>query len=103
MTSVERHKTERMSYRAHGPLRAQPGFTLFSPMYGDGSVYLIDMDGQVVHTWCLPYRPGLTGHLLDNGHLLYGGKVMEDLDCFEAWPRVKGGAVLEVEWQHSHL
>ena len=64
----------------------------------DGTVYLVDMEGTVAHTWRLPYRPGLYGHLLDNGHLFYGGKVMEDLTRFEAWPRFKGGAVLEVDW-----
>lgn len=100
MTAVDQNKIRRMrtGLVAHDPSRAQPGYTLFSPMFGDGSVYLLDMDGQVAHRWCLPYRPGLHGHLLDDGHLLYGGKVMEDLDRFEAWPRVKGGIVLEVDW-----
>ena len=83
---------------AHDPAQAQPGYTLFTPLSGDGTVYLVDMYGNVVHTWRLPYRPGLHGHLLRNGHLLYGGKVMHDLARFEAWPRVKGGAVLEVDW-----
>jgi hypothetical protein len=83
---------------AHDAARAQPGYTLFAPMYGDGTVYLVDMDGKVAHAWRLPYRPGLYGHLLPNGHLLYGGKIMEDLERFEAWPRFKGGAVLEVDW-----
>lgn len=100
MNTVEQQKILRMrtGLTACDPSRAQPGYTLFAPMYGDGSVYLIDMDGRVVHTWCLPYRPGLCGHLLGNGHLLYGGKILEDVDRFEAWPRVKGGAVLEVDW-----
>jgi hypothetical protein len=30
------------------------------------------------------YRPGLYGYLLDNGHVFYSGKVMEDLDRFAA-------------------
>src|SRR5256885_14619943 len=60
-------------------------------MYGDGTVYLIDMAGEVVHRWQMPYRPGLYAHFLDNGHLFYGGKVMEDLDRFAAWPRFKAG------------
>ena len=47
----------------------------------------------------MPHRPGLYGHLLDNGHLFFGGKIMEDLERFEAWPRFKGGAVLEADWQ----
>src|SRR5262249_12886282 len=48
--------------------------------------------------WGPPFRPGLYGYLLDNGHLFYGGKVMDDVGRFEAWPRFKGGAVLEVDW-----
>src|SRR2546428_11691416 len=83
---------------AHDPARAQPGYPLFAPMFGDGTVHLLDMDGKSAHTWRLPYRPGLYGHLLDNGHLFYGGKVMEDLARFEAWPRFKGGAGLEGDW-----
>ena len=100
MAAVDQQKIRRTrtGLIAHDLARAQPGYTLFAPMYGDGTVYLIDMDGEAVHTWRLPYRPGLYGYLLDNGHLLYGGKVMDDLGRFEAWPRVKGGAVLEVDW-----
>src|SRR5439155_146689 len=72
--------------------------TLYARMFGDGTVYLIGMDGNVAHSWHMPYRPGLCGYLLDNGDLFYDGKVMEDLDRFEAWPRFKGGAVLEADW-----
>jgi hypothetical protein len=101
LTSVDQQKIRRTrtGLIAHDPALAQPGYTLFTPMYGDGTVYLIDMAGEVVHRWNLPYRPGLYGHLLDNGNLFYGGKVMEDLDRFEAWPRFKAGAALEVDWQ----
>ena len=101
MTSVDQQKIRRTrtGLISHDPSLAQPGYTLFTPMYGDGTVYLIDMAGEIVHRWNLPYRPGLYGHLLDNGHLFYGGKVMEDLDRFEAWPRFKAGAALEIDWQ----
>ncbi|HXC29939.1 MAG TPA: hypothetical protein VNV38_18430 [Stellaceae bacterium] len=58
----------------------------------------IDQHGEVAHRWLLPHRPGLYGYLLDNGHLFYGGKVMTELDRFEAWPRFKAGAALEVDW-----
>src|SRR5260370_37280273 len=88
---------------AHDPALAQPGYTLFAPMYGDGSVYLIDMAGEMAHRWKMPHRPGLYGHLLDNGHLFYGGKIMEDLDRFEAWRRFKAGAAMEVGWQGRGL
>ena len=101
MTSVDQQKIRRTrtGLIVHDPALAQPGYTLFTPMYGDGTVYLIDMAGEVVHRWQMPYRPGLYAHFLDNGHLFYGGKVMEDLDRFEAWPRFKAGAALEVDWQ----
>jgi hypothetical protein len=84
---------------AHDPALAQPGYTLFAPMSGDGTVYLIDMSGEVAHSWKMPHRPGLYGYLLDNGNLFYGGKIMDDLGRFEAWARFKAGAALEVDWQ----
>jgi Arylsulfotransferase (ASST) len=101
LTTVDQQKIRRSrtGLIAHDPVLAQPGYTLFAPMYGDGTVYLIDMEGKVAHTWHMPYRPGLYGYLLDNGHLFYSGKVMEDLERFEAWRRVKGGAILEVDWR----
>src|SRR5207249_6111314 len=101
VTPVDQQKIRRTrtGLIAHDPARAQPGYTLFAPMLGDGTVCLVDMDGKSAHTWRLPYPPGLYGHLLDNGHLFYSGKVLEDLERFEAWPRFKGGAVLEVDWQ----
>src|SRR5260370_8427459 len=57
------------------------------------------MEGEVGHRWDVAVGPGLYGHLLPNGHMFYGGKVMEDLDRFEAWARFKAGAALEVDWQ----
>ncbi len=33
--------------RAH----ASPDLTLFTPMNGEGTVYLMDLDGKIVHTW----------------------------------------------------
>ena len=100
MTKVDQQKIRRVrtGLIAHDPALAQPGFTLFAPMYGDGSVFLIDMEGEVAHRWAMPYRPGLYAYLLDSGYLFYGGKVMDDLDRFEAWPRFKAGAALEVDW-----
>lgn len=100
MTSVDQQKIRRTrtGLIAHDAELAQPGYTLFAPMFGDGTVYLIDMNGEVAHRWHMPHRPGLYGYLLDNGHLFYGGKIMSDLDRFGAWPRFKAGAALEVDW-----
>jgi hypothetical protein len=61
---VEQNTTKRrgVGLRAFNPERASPGFTLFSPLIrGDGRVYLIDLHGTVVHTWNMPYPPGLSG------------------------------------------
>lgn len=100
MTIVDQQKIRRnrTGLIAHDPALAQPGYTLFAPMFGDGAVYLIDMAGEVVQRWGMPHRPGLYGYLLDNGNLFYSGKVMDDLDRFEAWRRFKAGAALEVDW-----
>ena len=68
MTNVDQQKIRRVrtGLIAHDPALAQPGFTLFAPMYGDGSVFLIDMEGEVAHRWAMPYRPGLYAYLLDS-------------------------------------
>ena len=101
MTGVDQQKIRRTrtGLIAHDPALAQPGYTLFTPMFGDGTIYLIGMSGEVVHRWAMPYRPGLYGYLLDNGHLFYSGKTIADLGRFEAWRRFKGGVALEVDWR----
>jgi hypothetical protein len=101
MSSVDQQKIRRAGtgLRAHDPALAAEGYTLFTPMFGDGTVYLIDMQGAVVHTWRLPEPPGLYGHLLDNGHLLYGGKPRAELERLPLWQRgFKAGLVMEVDW-----
>lgn len=76
---------------------AFPGYTLFTPMMGDGAVYLIDMEGRVAHQWQMPLPPGLYAHRLPNGNVLYCGKTPEPA-LFPVWPLFKGGAVMEVDW-----
>ncbi len=66
--AVEQNTTKRrgVGLRALNPERAAPGFTLFAPLiFGEGRVYLIDLEGHVVHTWHLPYPPGLSGYLTE--------------------------------------
>jgi hypothetical protein len=76
----QRVRRTRTGLIAHDPDHAFPGYTLFTPMFGDGTVYLVDMRGEVVHTWRLPYHPGLYGYLHDNGHLIYSGKVLWEIN-----------------------
>lgn len=50
----KRARTEKRGVLRHDGARAQPGLTLYSS--GDGQkAFLIDMDGNVVHEWGVPY------------------------------------------------
>lgn len=52
---------------------ASPGYVLFGPLLSD-TTYLIDNDGQVVHTWKSDYAPTGSSYLRDNGNLMRGGR-----------------------------
>ena len=86
--------------------KAFPGYTLFSPITGSGQVYLIDLEGNIVHQWDLPYPPGSYGYILPNGNLFYNGKTTDNIEGVPWW--FKGGIVLEVEpsgkivWEYRH-
>lgn len=97
---VEQIKAKRsgVGLRAVDHNRACPGFTLFAPQSGSGKVYLIDIDGEVVHTWQMPYPPGNYGYLTERGTLFYNGRVTEDSNRFISQQPWKGGAVLEADW-----
>src|SRR5262245_29503460 len=102
MTTVDQQKVRRFGtgLKAFDEAMACEGYTLFAPMFGDGTVFLIDMQGRPVHTWTLPHPPGLYGYLLDDGHLLYGGKPRAENERLPLWQRnFSGGVVMEVDWQ----
>ena len=71
------------------------GFTLFSPMLSD-KVYLIDMQGEVVHMWQTELAPAGAVYLLENGHLLRAGREEDN-------PRFRGGGIggriQEFDWE----
>ncbi|HJM75209.1 MAG TPA: aryl-sulfate sulfotransferase [Dehalococcoidia bacterium] len=93
-------RTLKLGLTAHDPERTCPGFVLYAPMFGDGEMYLIDMQGNDVRTLQMPYPPGLWGYVLPNGNIFYGGKVKNDetWDRFPAWRLFKGGVMAEVDW-----
>jgi hypothetical protein len=66
MPLVEQNKIKRsgIGVRALDRNRVFPGFTLFAPLTANGTVYLIDLEGTVVHTWQMPYPPGMYGYHL---------------------------------------
>ena len=50
------------------------GYNLFSP-YFRNETHLINMEGEIVHTWKSDYFPGLFAHLMPNGDLVRGIRV----------------------------
>jgi hypothetical protein len=90
-------KRRGVGLRGHDPDRAFAGFTLFSPLPSDNrTVYLIDMQGNVVHTWQMPYPPGQSGYLTDRGTLFYNGQIPNDSHVGRA--PYRGGSALEMTW-----
>lgn len=77
------------------PRQAYNGYTLFAPM-GRNNVWLVDMGGNIVHQWQMPYPPGNYGVLLPNGNLLYSARIPE-----RPLPELggAGGNLLEVDWE----
>lgn len=72
------------------------GYTLITPIAEKGDVYLVDLDGAIVHEWHLPYPPGRHAHILPNGNLFYQGKLPEEQPLFPIWGVYHGGVFLEV-------
>ena len=73
--------------RAFDPARASAGLTLFTPTSAE-TVYLIDLRGNVVHTWKMPSQPNNYGYLTDRGTLFYntqGGALEADWNGRVLW------------------
>lgn len=85
----------------YDPSRAYNGYTLFAPL-ADFFVWLIDMQGRVVHRWKMPYTPGQQGILLPNGNLLYLGRT-ETHKGPEQHLGGYSGILLEADWDDKVL
>ncbi len=48
---------------------ASAGYTLFAPL-NSTTTYLVDLQGQLVHSWLSKYVPGQAAYLLDDGSIL---------------------------------
>ena len=104
MATIEQNTCKRrgIGLRACNPERAYPGFTLFAPHFEQNKiVYLIDLRGEVVHTWRMPYPPGMSGYLTPRGTLFYNGRTSEK-SFLSRFP-FKGGVVLEADWNGNVL
>ena len=95
-------KRRGVGFRGMDKARAYQGFTLFAPMAAPNrTVYLIDMEGNIVHRWEMPYPPGLHGYLTERGTLFYNGKIPNDTHLGKA--PFMGGCVMEVDWNGKVL
>jgi hypothetical protein len=104
MVEVEQNTLKRggTGLRACDPKKAFAGFTLFAPHFvGSKTVYLINLGGKVVHSWNLPYSPGLSGYLTERGTLFFNGRSPEE-NFLSRFP-FKGGVVLEADWNGNVL
>lgn len=74
--------------------KAFTGYTLFAPKHNTAT-YLIDNNGQVVHSWTASkYEPGQSVYLLENGHLLRACMTKGRLSTGGG----EGGRIEEYDW-----
>jgi len=93
----EEEQVERgLRVRAAG---AFEGYTLISPLQSH-SVYLLDMDGEVVHEWKTGAQPAGGFYLLDDGRLLRAA-AQKDVPIFHGGGI--GGRIQELDWQGKLL
>lgn len=71
------------------------GYTLFAPTVKSTVTYLINMDGDVVHTWNSKYPPGLYATLLPNGNLLRAASLAQEQPVKIGGA---GGLLQEMDW-----
>jgi hypothetical protein len=81
-----------------GLIRNEPGafsgYTIVAPIRST-TTYLVDMEGEVVHSWESEYSPTFGVHLLDNGNLLRAG---HDLSNPHFQVGGQGGVIQEFTW-----
>ena len=83
---------------------ATPGYTLFSPLHCR-STFLIGLRGEVMHQWDHPLINGSYGYLLENGNLLWSGRLVEGPQHMGG----RGGLLREYDWngrvlwEHRHV
>ncbi len=73
--------------------KAYDGYTVFAPLTSK-KTYMIDMEGNLIHTWESEYYPGLYAELLPNGNLLRAGRAAV-INCGIDGV---GGYLEEIDW-----
>jgi len=86
------------------PSKSYKGYTLWCSLAGTGTVNLMDMKGNIVHTWTNSNAPGLYGELLENGNLLYSGRTLVGYGSPGNHSMSgKGGVLIEKDWDNNIL
>jgi hypothetical protein len=83
------------SVSRHDAARAYGGYTMFAP-HGSKDVWLIDMEGRVVHRWKMSSLVGSGIELLPNENQLRLNKTGKEPTAFLG---TGGGELVEVDWQ----
>jgi hypothetical protein len=84
--------------------KAYNGYTLFSPFSTPGDTYttfLMDMKGNIVHTWGgFENAPGLYAYLMENGHIMRGDRLpaATPADTYKVLSGPRCGRVQEYDW-----
>lgn len=73
------------------------GYTLLVPQ-NLTDTHLLDLEGNVVHTWRSGYLPGNSAHLRADGLLLRAGRVTPPPQNFAAAPGGQGGVLELLDW-----
>jgi len=79
--------------------QATPGYVLFNEIFTGTETYLINLDGEVVHSWKSDLSPG-SSYLQENGHLI-------QLERDEGFPTFaaggQAGRIREYDWEGNML
>ncbi|KAF2668844.1 hypothetical protein BT63DRAFT_389045 [Microthyrium microscopicum] len=76
--------------------KVSPGYVVYAHLTSTGTVRVVDNNGNEVHSWNLPLRPGRHARILPDGSLAYNGVHPEGPDLFTMWQKYRGGVMIKV-------
>jgi len=79
--------------------QATPGYVLFNVIFTGTETYLINLDGEVVHSWKSDLSPG-SSYLQENGHLI---QLERDNDFPTFAAGGQAGRIREYDWDGNML
>ncbi len=71
------------------------GYTMFAPLTSK-TIYLMDLEGKIVHRWECEYSSG-SQYLLDDGHLLFCAQEEDTPGPFQGGGI--GGRLVKIDWE----